>query len=515
MLQRSGRPTVTCSGNPDNPPILRLATLDFAQVFRRFFDAQMKPQPTNSSVNLTLLGSLYGAEFALVLIALALYKLDDRPIDAWFPSGASIALLAGVALLLVAVALIGRAYIKRTATGPHGFSFTVAMNVISLALILIPFEAALRFITHDSPDAPMFGDSALLPRSWERAVAHYGQQLAKGAGTIRAYLVYDETLGWTLGASRTSRDGFHFSSAEGVRAATPGVTLPRTTDKVRIAIIGDSFAFAEYVKFEESFGHLLDEALGPDVEVLNFGVPGYGLDQSYLKLRKEVLGWKPDVVVLGFPMHDFYRSMTIYPFINWQSWNIPFSKARFVLEQGDLRPLNLPTIHPDKMFAMSSISDLPHLQHDQGYRSDDWKSSAWDLSYVKRWVTRQFPRWSETPVRFGEAERLRLNAEILKQFVRTAEENDVVPLLVFFPLAPELELSARGTETRSQQSLKGLNMQVLDTTPCLLDAGTVDDVYLPGDPHYSALGNAAVAKCIRSALEPVLAKKEPRKPAVL
>ena len=469
----------------------------------------MKPQPATPSFNLTLLGSLYGAEFALLLIALALYKLDDRPIDAWFPSGASIALLAGVALLLVAVALISRAYMKRAATGPHGFSFTVAMNLISLALILIPFEVALRFMTRDSPDAPMFGDSALLPRSWERAVAHYGQQLAREDGTIRAYLVYDETLGWTVGPSRTSRDGVHFSSAEGVRAATPGVTLPRTTDKVRIAIVGDSFAFAEHVKFEEPFGHLLDEALGTDVEVLNFGVPGYGVDQSYLKLRKEVLGWKPDIVVLGFPMHDFYRSMTVYPFINWQSWNMPFSKARFVWEQGELRAVNLPTVRPDKMFAMPSISDLPHLQHDEGYRAGDWRISAWDLSYVKRWLTRQFPRWSDMPARFGEAEILRLNTEILKQFVRTAEENDMVPLLVFFPLMPELELSARGSETRSQRSLKGLNMQVLDTTPCLLDAGTVDNAYLPGDPHYSALGNAAVAKCIRSALEPVLKDLKP------
>ncbi|MGH6609108.1 MAG: SGNH/GDSL hydrolase family protein [Burkholderiaceae bacterium] len=471
----------------------------------------MKSHPADTSVNLTLLGSLYAAELALLLIALSLYKLGGRTIDAWFPSGASIALVVGVVVLVIALALIGRAYVKRATAGRHSFGFTVAMNLISLALILIPLELALRIMSSDSPDGPVFGDSSLLPRSWERAVAHYGPQLASGAGAVRAYLVYDEILGWTVGAGRTSRDGVHFSSAEGLRAASPRATFSRATDKLRIAIVGDSFAFAEHVKFEESFGHLLDEAFGPDVEVLNFGVPGYGVDQSYLKLRKEVLDWKPDIVVLGFPIHDFQRSMTVYPFINWQSWNIPFSKPRLVLEQGELRTLNVPTIHPDKMFTMSSISQLPHLEHEQGYRADDWNNSVWDHSYVKRWLTRQFPRWSDAPARFAEPERLRLNSAILKEFIRTAEQNNIVPLLVFFPIPSELEQSARRIETRAQRIVKGLDVQVLDMTPCLLDAGAVEEVYIPGDPHYSALGNAAVAKCIGSALGPVLNGLKPAK----
>ena len=321
---------------------------------------------TAPQVDPILLASLYGAEFALVLIGLALNKLAGQPLAAWPASGAGLAFFAAAGVLVIALALIGRAYLRRARTGSRGFGFTVAMNLITIALVLTPCEIALRWLSRDSADAPIFGDTALLPRSWEKAVAHNRQQLDKASGTL-AYLVCDESIGWTVGPSRRSGDGIHFSSAEGLRAATPASVFPKATEKRRIAIVGDSFAFAQHVKFEDSFGDMLERAFAPDVEVLNFGVPGYGLDQALIKLEKHVLAWKPDIVVFGFPEHNFFRTMTVYPFINWQDWNMPFSKPRFVLNQGELRRLNVPAIPPDKMFAMRSISDLPFLQYDQGY----------------------------------------------------------------------------------------------------------------------------------------------------
>jgi hypothetical protein len=458
---------------------------------------------TAPQVDPILLASLYGAEFALVLIGLALNKLAGRPLAAWPSSGAGLAFFAGAAVLVIALALVGRSYLTRT--GSRGFGFTVAMNLITLALVVMPLEIALRVLSRDSADAPIFGDTALLPRSWDKAAEHNRQQMDKAGGTL-TYIVYDEALGWTVGPSRRSGDGIHFSSAEGIRAAIPGSVLPKATEKRRIAIVGDSFAFAQYVKFEESFGHLLERAFSPKVEVLNFGVPGYGVDQALVKLETQVLAWKPDVVVFGFPEVNFFRTMTVYPFINWPTWNMPFSKPRFVLNQGELRKLNVPTIPPEKMFAMASISDLPFLQYDRGYNASDWQDTLWDLSYIKRLLTRHFPRWTETPAHLGEAERLRLNREILKHFIRTAEDNGIVPLLVFFPQSPELDRLSKGQQTRAQRTLKTWDVPVLDTTPCLLEAGPIKDVYLPGDPHYSALGNAAVAKCVGAALEPILAK---------
>lgn len=463
-----------------------------------------------AQTDLTLLGALYAAELALVPMGLALHKLGERPLAAWPPTTPSLVFLAAAAVLIVALTLIGRAYLRRRKTGSRVFGFTVAMNLISVALVLIPFEIALRLLSRDSVDAPIFGDATLVPRDWNKAVSHNRELLQQLDSTL-SYLVYDEVLGWTVAPNRRSKDGVHFSSAEGWRSAAPSAVLSGPTEKRRIAVVGDSYAFAEHVRFEESYGHLLEQKLGPDVQVVNFGVPGYGLDQAYLKFKTEVLPWKPDIVVLGFPEHDLFRTMTVYPFINWPPWNIPFSKPRFVLDNGQLRTLNIPTIPPGKIYAMDSVHDLPFLEYDQGYRANEWEHDALDVLYIKRWLVQQFPRWSEPPPHLGPDERLRLNSAILSEFVRTAKDNGIAPLILFFPTYSDLARRSKGLDTTAQQALKKLGVPVLDMAPCLTESGLTEDVYLPGDPHYSALGNAAVAKCALPALEALLAGQKTQK----
>ena len=121
---------------------------------RTLMKSSSKPAP---QTDLTLLVSLYAAEFALVLIGLALHKLGERPLAAWPPSNPSLAFLAGAGLLIVALAWIGRVYLKRAGPDSRGFGFTVAMNLITLALVLTPVEVALRLLSRDGADAPIFG----------------------------------------------------------------------------------------------------------------------------------------------------------------------------------------------------------------------------------------------------------------------------------------------------------------------------------------------------------------------
>ena len=74
----------------------------------------------------------------------------------------------------------------------------------------------------------------------------------------------------------------------------------------RIAILGDSFAEALQVAQEETFWHLMAQSLiaqgcfgGQDVEVLNFGVGGYGTAQQLLVLQNDVWEYDPDLVLLA------------------------------------------------------------------------------------------------------------------------------------------------------------------------------------------------------------------------
>jgi lysophospholipase L1-like esterase len=64
--------------------------------------------------------------------------------------------------------------------------------------------------------------------------------------------------------------------------------------KRRIAVVGDSFTFGLEVRYEDTWPYQLERALGPEFRVLNLGVDGYGVDQAFLRYRRDVLAWRPE-----------------------------------------------------------------------------------------------------------------------------------------------------------------------------------------------------------------------------
>ena len=76
---------------------------------------------------------------------------------------------------------------------------------------------------------------------------------------------------------------------------------------VRIAVLGDSFAEALQVDGHETFWSVMEGELarcdafeGRPVEVLNFGVSGYGTTQELQMLRHYVWDYQPDIVLVAF-----------------------------------------------------------------------------------------------------------------------------------------------------------------------------------------------------------------------
>lgn len=86
---------------------------------------------------------------------------------------------------------------------------------------------------------------------------------------------------------------------------------PKPADTVRIAVLGDSFAEAMHVPMEQTFWSLLERKLqecnafpGKQVEVINFGVSGYGTAQELMTLRQKIWDYSPDVVLLAFTTYN-------------------------------------------------------------------------------------------------------------------------------------------------------------------------------------------------------------------
>lgn len=88
------------------------------------------------------------------------------------------------------------------------------------------------------------------------------------------------------------------SSPQGLRALRNYSLVP-PADTLRVAAFGDSFVFGDYQPVQTVWTHYLESSVG-NLQVLNFGVSGYGLGQSYLRYLKDGLRYNPDVVIFNY-----------------------------------------------------------------------------------------------------------------------------------------------------------------------------------------------------------------------
>lgn len=145
----------------------------------------------------------------------------------------------------------------------------------------------------------------------------------------------DPNLGWRLkpgtsGEWKQEGESFVRVNSEGLRDREHTKAKPPNT--LRVAVLGDSFTEAIHVPIEQTFWSKLERKLGncaalkgrKNVEVLNFGVQGYGTAQQLIMLRKKVWEYNPDIVVLAFFIgndvinnspqleYDLYRPFFVY-----------------------------------------------------------------------------------------------------------------------------------------------------------------------------------------------------------
>lgn len=124
------------------------------------------------------------------------------------------------------------------------------------------------------------------------------------------YYMPDEYTGETLRPGvewwwRRESETFIRINSQGLRDREHNLEKPPHT--LRIAILGDSYAEAFQVPVEKTFWAVLEREMNRcpsignrTVEVINFGVSGYGTAQELLTLRHRVWAYSPDIVVLAF-----------------------------------------------------------------------------------------------------------------------------------------------------------------------------------------------------------------------
>jgi hypothetical protein len=448
--------------------------------------------------DLLLLASLFLLEFSIAFMAMALHMKGERPFAVFLSSKPGMVFLMMMSAVLIAGSVVIYQYVANRQSRSSHFRLVVAMNFVTLVLILITGEIVTRILSRSSIEGETLGNRVLLPKSWH-ALTLYNQKILRKASASPTFYVYDNALGWTIGPDRKSADGLYYSSAEGLRAPHEGISFAKTTKKTRIALVGDSYTFGEDVLYADTWGRLLEKALGPEFEVLNFGVPGYGLDQAYLRYEKDVREWKPNVVILSFIPHDTERSMIVYPALNYPTWEVPFSKPRLILRDGELKKLNTPTVTPEAIFSKEAVFDLPFLEYDRGFRKHEWEEKLFHLSCLTRAFITWFPSWEPVRPDVSDEALTSVNAWILRAFVGSVERMGSAPLVVYHPKRALDPISDRSL---SRRVLREAGVRYTEPTSCLLELPSADWFIPQG--HYTPQGNAAVAKCLVNIVRQVL-----------
>ena len=166
------------------------------------------------------------------------------------------------------------------------------------------------------------------------------ERLVAGEAT---YDVHSPTLGWTV--KPDGERSLYRSNAQGLRAERSYAAFPRE-GAIRISTFGDSFTHGNDVDFWSTWQEQLGR-VAPGLEVLNFGVSGYGLGQAFLRYQEEALDFHSHVVVIGFMTEDIERGVNVFRPFYTSNTSKPMTKPRFVLQGEGLAVLENPFESPD------------------------------------------------------------------------------------------------------------------------------------------------------------------------
>ncbi len=123
----------------------------------------------------------------------------------------------------------------------------------------------------------------------------------------------------------------------------PEIPIAKPAGVFRIAVLGDSFAEGFQVTYEARFSKVMEDALaaactpsGKRVEVLNFGVSGYGQAREMLMLRHRVKTYSPDLVLVLFHGGNDFRNNTKEMERNPFNPYFVFADGKLVLDRSNL-----------------------------------------------------------------------------------------------------------------------------------------------------------------------------------
>ena len=318
---------------------------------------------------------------------------------------------------------------------------------------------------------------------------------------VEGYVRHDPELGWALapGGERPNR-GYR-ANAQGIRADRDFAARP-APGTVRVAAFGDSFTHGSEVANGFTWADVLDAA-DPRLEVLNFGVPGYGTDQAFLRFRRRAAEFAPHVALLGVMSDNPQRNLnTFRPFFERRS-GLPLGKPRFAVDgAGELTLLPNPMPRREDYRA---LLDRPQEvlaragAHDAYFQASHARAPLDVLPSVRFFHVVTHARYSRPQLFRGvydpRGEAYRVTMGILEAFHREALAAGMLPVVVFLPHGKDIRAARDGGSPIYGSLLggcTGAGLVCLDTGRAFAALPEEVDTRQLIRGHYTKRGNAVV-----------------------
>ena len=201
--------------------------------------------------------------------------------------------------------------------------------------------------------------------------------------------------------------------------------------------------------------------------MLNFGVPGYGTDQALLRLERDVLAYRPDVVVWGIFETNPSRARRVFTF---------YAKPRFGLAGDALVLGGVPVPDPEQCRALRAFSHPGPLR-------------LLDLLRASR-VESHAP---------GTPPPVDLHRALLRRANSACESAGSKLLVLPIPTLRYAELDAPEHERAGRALAEELAFDQLDLRAIFRDAGNGPPIYIPGR-HFSPEGHWLLANVVATEL---------------
>ncbi|MCP4901155.1 MAG: SGNH/GDSL hydrolase family protein [bacterium] len=326
-------------------------------------------------------------------------------------------------------------------------------------------------------------------------------------GSIR----YSPTLGWTVAEDSENRRNQINSS--GIRSRTD-YSLSTPSNVLRVTTFGDSFTFGDEVKNEETWQAVIEHETTA-LEVLNFGVSGFGLDQTYLRYMKYGEQFDAQIVFIGFMSENIFRNVSRYRPFYFSETGLPFGKPRFTLTGEGISLLENPFPSKDEYLALleNPRKVLPQAgkndyYYGQGYEVGpaDWLATVRLIKMVYTQVKRS--AFSDNILVDGTynigSEAFRVTHRIFDLFYSQVKQNSESPMILLFPAHIDV-VNYRNTGTTRYSPLTSYfdsnAYAYIDLIGAFTDSDTVYDLdELYGKIHYSPFGNRLIADYIMQRL---------------